>query len=104
MSMPEAGDVAAVLDSYNVIAAQQSAAKDAYDLAQEAVATLRPPVDAAILDAWDDIDNAYRHDDPASLRRKAREWGVTYSNDPAAPSSSSTSSSSTSPGGENPAP
>lgn len=94
MAMPAAGDVHDDLYNYGIAAMTQSAAKDAYDRAEEAVAALRPPVDAAILDAWDDIENFYRHDDPPSLRRKAREWGVVYLNDPAAGSSSSSSSSS----------
>lgn len=56
----------------------QSAAKDAYDLGQETVAGLRPNVDVVIKDLWDTIEYNLRADEPSSLRRKAREWGVVY--------------------------
>lgn len=59
----------------------QSTAKDAYDEAQEVVAGQRPTVDAWIKDAWDTIEFNLRADDAASLRRKAREWGVVYEGD-----------------------
>ena len=64
----------------------QSTAKDAYDAGQEIVAAQRPAVDAWIRDAWDTIEFNLRADEPTSLRRKAREWGVTYEGDePAEP-------------------
>ena len=59
----------------------QSTAKDAYDVGQEAVAAQRPDVDALIKDLWDSIAFALRADEPSSLRRKAREWGVFYLGD-----------------------
>jgi len=78
MAMPRAAEVSAALAAYLPAHETASTAKNAYDLAQEAVQNLRPAVDAAILDLWDTIEYTFRHDDPASLRRKAREWGVVY--------------------------
>ena len=63
----------------------QSTAKDAYDAGQEAVAAQRPSVDALIKDLWDTIEFALRADEPSSLRRKAREWGVFYLGDEETP-------------------
>ena len=59
----------------------QSTAKDAFDAAQEAVASQRPAVDAWIKDAWDTIEFNLRADELSSLRRKAREWGVFFEGD-----------------------
>ena len=50
----------------------------AYALAQEAVADQRPAVDDLIKDLWDTIEFNLRTEEPSSLRRKAREWGVVY--------------------------
>ena len=78
MAMPAAAEISTALAAYEPALAVASTAKDAYDIAQEAVQVLRPGVDAVILDLWDTIEFAFRHDDPTSLRRKAREWGVVY--------------------------
>jgi len=78
MVLPSAAEVAAELAAYLPLTKTASTAKDAYDTAQEAVQALRPGVDAVILDVWDAVEYFYRHDDPTSLRRKAREWGVVY--------------------------
>lgn len=60
----------------------QSTAKDAFDDAQEVVAGQRPAVDLMIKDLWDTIEYRLRNEEPSSLRRKAREWGVFYEGDP----------------------
>ena len=78
MAMPGAAEISAALAAYGPALDLASTAKDTYDIAQEAVQVLRPGVDAVILDLWDTIEFAFRHDDPTSLRRKAREWGVVY--------------------------
>lgn len=63
----------------------QSTRKDAFDQLQRAIALLRPAVDHLIKDLWDTIEYNLRHEpDHASLRRRAREWGVFYENDPEA--------------------
>lgn len=78
MALPAAADVAAAQVFYTAALGTASTAKDAFDLAQEAVQGLRPAADGCIKDLWDTIEFTYRHDDPPSLRRKAREWGVVY--------------------------
>ena len=42
------------------------------------VAAQRPAVDDMIMDLWDTIEFNLRTEEPSSLRRKAREWGVVY--------------------------
>jgi hypothetical protein len=74
-AMAEINDDAAALQA---AVNAQSTAKDAYDLAQETVAEQRPTVDPFIKDLWDTIEFNLRTEEPSSLRRKAREWGVTY--------------------------
>ena len=38
-------------------------------------------MDLLIKDLWNTIEFNLRTDDPTSLRRKAREWGVVYDGD-----------------------
>lgn len=45
---------------------------------REQVADQRPAADLLIKDLWDTIEYRLRAETPASLRRKAREWGVVY--------------------------
>ena len=78
MAMPSAAEISAALAAYVPALTVASTAKDAYDVAQQDVQALRDGVDAVILDLWDTIEFTYRHDDAATLRRKAREWGVVY--------------------------
>ena len=85
MSLPTAADVATALTTYNAADAAQTSAKTAYDVGQEAVSNQRPTVDALIRDLWDTIEYNLRANDPTSLRRKAREWGMTYDNDEPTP-------------------
>jgi hypothetical protein len=81
MAMPTAAQVAAAFSTYTTAEATQTSAKTAYDNGQEAVGTQRPAADALILDLWDTIEFNLRANDPSSLRRKAREWGVVYDGD-----------------------
>jgi hypothetical protein len=83
MAMPTAAQVALALEHFNEAELAQSNAKTAYDLGQEAVNALEPGVDDLIKELWDTIEFALRNDDPSSLRRKAREWGVVYDGDAA---------------------
>jgi len=78
MENPNPQEVETVYNDYLVKSNLQSQAKDDYDKAQEAVATLRPQADALIKDLWDEIEYKFRKDEPSSLRRKAREYGVVY--------------------------
>ena len=45
------------------------------------VAEQRPAVGDLIKDLWDTIEFNLRTEEPSSLRRKAREWGVVYDDD-----------------------
>jgi hypothetical protein len=60
----------------NLIA--QSIAKDAFDIAQEAIQVKIPTYDTLIKRTWNEIELAFSDEAPASKRRKAREWGVVY--------------------------
>ena len=73
MAWPTIGEVAAAATALQAAETAQSAAKDTYDLAQEAVALQRPAVDACIRDLWDTIEFNLRPDDATSLRRRTRE-------------------------------
>jgi hypothetical protein len=78
MAMPAAAEIGAAQTAYLNSLEPASTAKDNYEAAQVNVQNLRPAVDAVIVDLWDSIEFAFRHDDPPTLRRKAREWGVVY--------------------------
>jgi len=43
-----------------------------------AVARLRPEVADLVRDIWDELDFAWRRDEPAARRRRLREWGVVF--------------------------
>lgn len=79
---PAAAEVQAALTAYQTVKADQSNKQDAHDSAQEDVEGLRDEVDALILDMRDEIEFALRREEPASLRRDARQWGVVYVNRP----------------------
>ena len=81
LAWPAVGEITTAANLLTTAENDQNNAKGTYDILQEAIATLRPTVDTLILDLWDTIEYNLRHDAPASLRRKAREWGVTYIND-----------------------
>lgn len=82
LAWPSATEVAAQAALLSAAEAAQSTAKDFYDQLQQSIATQRPGIDAHIRDLWDTIEYNLRHEPtPASLRRKAREWGVVYIND-----------------------
>ena len=76
MAMPSAAQVATVFSTYTSADATQTTAKTNFDLGQEAIANQRPATDVLILDLWDTIEYNLRANDPTSLRRKAREWGM----------------------------
>lgn len=81
LTWPTIGEVNTAATALQNAVNLQSTAKDAYDLAQETVAGQRPTVDPVIKDLWDTIEFNLRTEDPSSLRRKAREWGVVYEGD-----------------------
>ena len=90
MAMPAASEVADLLADYQNELSLQTTAKDTYDAEQPDVAELRPEADALIKDIWDEVEFALRRLDPPSLRRRAREWGVTYALRPGEPEETTT--------------
>ena len=81
MTNPATAEVTLAVNAFNVANQAQAAKKMAFDLAQEAVASLRPEIDSLILRLWNEIETNFSEEDPASMRRKAREWGVEYTDD-----------------------
>jgi len=79
MTNPGIAEVQTAYDAFIVEHDKQSAAKDNYDSEQEDVEDMRPEVDEFIQnDLWAEIEFSFRREEPPSLRRKAREWGVVY--------------------------
>lgn len=78
MTNPTAAEVGTELAALQAALADQLPAKDKYDKEQEEVERLRPEADQIIADVWDEVLFNYRKDGPSSMRRKAREYGVTY--------------------------
>jgi len=85
LPFPPIAEVSAELNSYQSLRAQQSSKKDTFDAEAEDVEALRPPVDALILDIWDEVEFTFRHESASSLRAKAREYGVIYVSRPGEP-------------------
>lgn len=78
MGFPTIAEVTTVFNDFKNLDNAQSAKKDAYDDAQEAVSTLKEEVDKLILRMWDEVETAYNDEPITSKRRKSREWGVVY--------------------------
>ena len=79
---PPATEVATELNLYQSLRSVQSTKKDAFDAKSEDVEALRAPIDALILDLWDEVEFTFRHESASSLRNKAREYGVYYATRP----------------------
>ena len=71
-------EVQAELTQCRTLCDDRSAKKDAFDKEQEDVEAMRDQVDGLIRDIWDEVEFAFRREEPSSLRRKAREYGVYY--------------------------
>lgn len=78
LSNPSAAQVQDQLDNFEPLYKTLTTARTAYDNAQEAVAAVWPEADELLKDIWDEVLFHFRKDEPASLRRKAREWGLVY--------------------------
>jgi hypothetical protein len=81
MAMPTAAEVETEYQAYFTISQSQSGLKDTYDKEQEDVKGILNEGFLLAKDIWDEVEFNFRHDDHASLRRKAREWGVVYTED-----------------------
>lgn len=83
MTNPDIDEVKIAYDAFIVEHNAQSAAKDKYDDEQKDVEDMRPEVDDFVQnDLWAEIEHHFRREEPPSLRRKAREWGVVYRSRP----------------------
>jgi len=78
LTNPTAIQVSDHLVAFRPLVEDLTTRKTAYDDAQEAVAALWPEADELLKDIWDEVLFHFRKDDPPSLRRKAREWGLVY--------------------------
>lgn len=78
LSNPTAAQVQANLTTFQPLYDTLSARKSAYDSEQEDVAALWEEADDILSDIWDEVLFTYRKDEAPSMRRKAREYGVTY--------------------------
>ncbi len=78
MAFPSAAEVAAAATAFQTLKGAQSTSKDIYNKEQEDVENLRAEADDIINDIWDEVLFHFRKDTPASMRRNAREYGLTY--------------------------
>jgi hypothetical protein len=78
LANPGAAQVQARRDALRPMLQRLSDLKTTYDSEQEDVAALWDEADDILQDVWDEVLFHYRRDEPSSLRRKAREWGVAY--------------------------
>lgn len=78
ITFPSLAEVTAAYESFRTQNIQQAALKTAYDNAQETVAAQNPEADKLILKMWNETETFFDEGDKASMRRKAREWGVMY--------------------------
>ncbi len=78
ITFPSLAQVNTAVGNFNTLNAQQSNAKEAYDIAQEALAADNPEADKLILKLWNETETAFDEGNKSSMRRKAREWGVVY--------------------------
>lgn len=78
LPFPSSAEVDAEREQYTTLQQDQSNKMDTYDAEQEDVDAMLDEVDALIEDIWDEVEFKFRRDDPPSLRRKAREYGVYY--------------------------
>lgn len=78
MAFPSAAEVAAAAADFQTIKGAQSQSKDIYNKEQEEVEELRPEADELIDDIIDEVLFTFRKHTPASARRNAKEYGLTY--------------------------
>lgn len=78
MFNPTVDEVAEKHAEFTGLNSTQGGMKDEYDEAQQTITDLIPEADAVIKKIWDEVETFYNEETPASMRRKAREWGVFY--------------------------
>jgi len=75
---PVLADVGTQFTAFQNSNTAQSAATEALDTAQEAVAALNTEADAVIKKIWDETETHFNEESIESKRANAREWGVIY--------------------------
>ena len=78
ISFPSIAEVNTAVANFTNPNQAQANAKEAYDLAQEAVEADKAEADKLVLKMWNEIEAAFDEGDKPSMRRKSREWGVVY--------------------------
>lgn len=78
MGFPSIAEVQVEINDFKAAVIAQSISKDAYDLAQEGVSSMRRSIDKLILKIWDETETYFNGESPSNKRRKSREWGVVY--------------------------
>lgn len=78
ITFPDATEVQTAFNDFKQGNLQQAALKAVYDTAQQVVQEANPDVDKLILKLWNETETFFDEGDKASMRRKAREWGVVY--------------------------
>ena len=81
MANPSAAEVGAKNTALLPLLAASSNAKDALDIAQEAVERMNVEADKVIKKVWDEVETFFNEETPESKRANAREWGVVYVSD-----------------------
>ena len=85
MTNPTAADVALKITDYTNAKGAQTTLKDATQQEQADVNALYQPAKLLVTDVWDTVEFFFRKLDKPTLRRRAREWGVVYINNPGEP-------------------
>ena len=85
VAAPTIEQVKAVFEPFAETRKQQGTAAEAYDREQEDVENMREEGKDWSKEMADEVEFHFRKDDPPSLRRKARLWGVVYVSRPGEP-------------------
>lgn len=78
ITFPNIAEVNTAVTNFTNPNLAQANAKEAYDAAQEALQADRAEAEKLVLKMWNETEAAFDEGDKASMRRKAREWGVVY--------------------------
>jgi hypothetical protein len=81
MANPTAIEVDTAITDFRTLNNAQSNLKDAYDDAQETLDGMVPEADGVLKKVWDEVETRFNEEEPSSMRRKAREYGVVYVSD-----------------------
>lgn len=82
VTFPSLPEVLAAVSGFSSLNLLQANAKDTLNSAQEALEADNAEADKLILKLWNEIETAFNEGDRASMRSRAREWGVVYTPTP----------------------